>query len=480
MQTFGIYAQGDSDMSITNLDVDWDAGGKGAAIYSASTGEVEVLDATIDGNILKGIEALSSAGSGFELRRSKISTAGPAIVNGGSGGYFHAFDVLARSTAQPEGIGVVMLGNGSAFTANHMTIVGSGGQFRFGVLASASSGVINAELSNTIIASTGANFQLGIYGEESGAAPFAGVVTVNSIVPSAFGDNVVIGAAGVLPTSVPRFVGPSDFRLKPNQVAIDASVGAESDTVDANGAGRPVDGDDSGSAVSDLGAFEYQRRAPETDVLGPSTLAPSQEGEFDARGTFDADGDDMTYEWDFGDGSPVDTSGLVVHHSYSPGKFILKFTALDESGESDTTTLEVTVPTPVVPGGIFVGPPAIADTTPPNVTIGKVKPNKKGTAFSTTLTCPASETRCTITVSYTAKTGKTGKAKKFAKDVSVTLAGGKSATVTLKINSAGLKLIENKGVIKGTVIINATDASNNAKTQPLKYSAKAGKTGSAK
>ncbi|MGH2958694.1 MAG: hypothetical protein ACRDKE_03755, partial [Solirubrobacterales bacterium] len=144
------------------------------------------------------------------------------------------------------------------------------------------------------------------------------------------------------------------------------------------------------------------------------------------------------------------------------------------------TTIEVNVPGPPVVNPPVIIPDVPKDTTAPDVSIGKVKPNKKGTSFSTKVTCPASETTCKFTLSYTAKTGKTGKAKRMANDVTVTVAGGKSAAITLKLNKTALKLIKSKGKIKGTIALLTTDASNNAKTRTVLYSAKQGKTGSAK
>jgi PKD repeat protein len=271
----------------------------------------------------------------------------------------------------------------------------------------------------------------------------------------------------------PEFVDAAngDFRLRGGQLAIDAAAGTDLDH-DANGAPTPVDGDGNGTDVADLGAFEYQRAAPKVVVAGSNSLSPGVVGSFTATAS-DADGDAMTYAWDFGDGSPVDTSGLVVHHAYAAGRFILKFTATDAAGVSGVATTTIDVPAPPV-----TAPPR--DTTPPNVTVGKFTANKKGTGFSTKVSCPATESKCAIKLSFTAKTGKSGKFKKYANDVSVSVPGGKSATVNVKLNSAALGVIKQKGKVAVKVVLLATDGDSNSTTRTLSYTAKKGKTGSAK
>jgi hypothetical protein len=344
--------------------------------------------------------------------------------------------------------------------------------------ASGAGGTLNAIIANSIFMTPTDATSFSAY-EYSTNGGTAALTLSKSIATSLLGpvdtfDPIVPG------TGEPKYVSPADndFRLRGNQAAIDKSPLLDSDPIDANGEARMVDGDGNGVELSDLGAFEYQRRAPDAYLTGPVKLTSGQSGEFDARGTIDADGDDMTYAWDFGDGSPVDTSGPVANHSYSPGKFILKLTVTDEAGLTDESTLSVDVVAPINPP--VLQPELPRDVTGPVVTVGKIKPNKKGTTLNTKVTCPTTETKCTITLSYTARTGKTGKAKKYAKDVTVQLVGGKSATVTLKLNSATLKVIKNKGNIKGSLIIQATDSSSNSTTKTVKYTAKQGKTGSAK
>lgn len=212
-------------------------------------------------------------------------------------------------------------------------------------------------------------------------------------------------------------------------------------------------------------------------VLKPAFFGPRQHfGEFDANGTADPDGEDFTYAWDFGDGSAPVTSSLKVHHAYAAGHFQLSFTATDEAGVSATSTIGIEVMNTYVP------PPVnTADTTAPTFTLGNFALNKKGTALTTKATCPPTEKSCAFVfeVAAAGKAGSVGKAK-YSKRVSVTVLGGESRSVVLKLNKAALKLLKKTGKLKTAVVVRVTDAAGNAATRTVRYSAKQGKTGSAK
>lgn len=81
---------------------------------------------------------------------------------------------------------------------------------------------------------------------------------------------------------------------------------------------------------------------PPTTVVGAPVLC-------EAIAT-DGDGDDLLYDWDFGDGTvEEDGSALVVHSWLFPGIFTVTVTVKDGNGGSDTDTATVTVlPVPVL------------------------------------------------------------------------------------------------------------------------------------
>ena len=76
--------------------------------------------------------------------------------------------------------------------------------------------------------------------------------------------------------SDPLLANPSNsnFELTGGSPAIDAGTNAHSAQTDVTGANRPVDGDSNGSAVTDIGAFEYSNGAPPTPTPTP-TQPPS-------------------------------------------------------------------------------------------------------------------------------------------------------------------------------------------------------------
>jgi pectate lyase len=63
---------------------------------------------------------------------------------------------------------------------------------------------------------------------------------------------------------------------------------------------------------------------------------------FDGRASVDADGDPLTYEWTFGDGTPA--AGAIVAHAYTaPGTYTVTLTVSDgEASASATTSVTVT------------------------------------------------------------------------------------------------------------------------------------------
>ena len=74
-------------------------------------------------------------------------------------------------------------------------------------------------------------------------------------------------------------------------------------------------------------------------VTGTAPLAVN----FSSNGTYDPDGTIVSYDWDFGDGTPHATTANTSHQYTTPGTFTASLVAFDNGGLSSATTLSITV-----------------------------------------------------------------------------------------------------------------------------------------
>ena len=79
---------------------------------------------------------------------------------------------------------------------------------------------------------------------------------------------------------------------------------------------------------------------------------------FDGSGSRDLDGDNLVYEWDFGDGESAE--GKVVRHTYAKGgEYLAKLTASDDTDSkcNKSTAIKKVVlnRAPVADAGIYIG-----------------------------------------------------------------------------------------------------------------------------
>ena len=141
----------------------------------------------------------------------------------------------------------------------------------------------------------------------------------------------------------PRFIDAAhlDYRLRHDSPLIDAGrptafLGEENP--DLAGHDRVRDSDGNGSAIRDIGAYEYQRLAP-TAAFGvsPQQALLGEPTAFDASASVDPDGDPLELNWDFGDGGTA--SGPNAAHTFgAPGSFPVKLTVVDPTGLSAEAT----------------------------------------------------------------------------------------------------------------------------------------------
>ncbi len=104
------------------------------------------------------------------------------------------------------------------------------------------------------------------------------------------------------------------------------------------------------------------RIGPTPSFTAPASSVSGQVVSFDGRGSYDISAPITTYEWNYGDGSPIDTtSGASAKHVYlDPGVYQVSLTVSDGAGSADasTQTSSITV------SGAAIGPPTASIAAP--------------------------------------------------------------------------------------------------------------------
>ena len=82
-----------------------------------------------------------------------------------------------------------------------------------------------------------------------------------------------------------------------------------------------------------------------------AVISITQEGltiTYDATGSTDADGDDLTYTWDFGDESDTSTEATGTYTYAASGPYTVTLTANDGTDDSEAATEDLTITNPPV------------------------------------------------------------------------------------------------------------------------------------
>jgi len=97
-------------------------------------------------------------------------------------------------------------------------------------------------------------------------------------------------------------------------------------------------------------------------VIDPAAGIAPLAVQVDASASFDPDGDTMTYQWDFDDGTFL--SGMIATHSYATaGEYTIKLTVTDAEGQVATARQTVTVSTGgEAPVASFIASPSSGGT----------------------------------------------------------------------------------------------------------------------
>jgi len=253
---------------------------------------------------------------------------------------------------------------------------------------------------------------------------------------------------------------------------IDTGSDRGGDVTDFEGLPRVVDGDGDGVAHRDIGAWEYQRRAPEA-VLKDQHVATGTTVEFDGSHSDDPDDGDfghLTYAWQIDGVADPQISGTITTAFDTPGAHAVSLTVTDPAGLSDTATATVTAdgpapPTPgpaPLPGGTLeprhvtpihvtpIKPPvAPAKKTPSSAVLLDRHVGRAGT-LRVRVTCGTTVTNCRGRVQLRVGTGK--RAVVIGRSHEYALFAGRSKTVAVKLNAVGRRLLRAhraKGVVVG-------------------------------
>jgi len=197
----------------------------------------------------------------------------------------------------------------------------------------------------------------------------------NTIVPSGTTNacNSIVGGAfvpnGIWPVDYDNTYLFSDFtcgaifRLKPDgaggfiRTEFDTGLGVEAPvamTFGPHGATQALYYVAyNGGEVHRIAFTGTANRAPTAvAVANPTSGAAPLDVSFDGTGSTDPDGDPLTYEWDFGDGSPLGSGATTTHRYTAVGTFTATLRVRDNRGGEGTDTVRIdpgnTPPSPTI------------------------------------------------------------------------------------------------------------------------------------
>jgi cytochrome c5 len=455
----------------------------------------------LDNVTLTGDNAVVANSGNVTVNKSSLTGHRVYVVNGAGSATINNSVVKSTpgSTGTPMGLQNVSNGaNVTTLTTNHVTVIGPGaGQ---GLVTTQTSACANGSATTTLNSSTVSGFpqdsiqdapscaNVGGSGATTCPAAVANSANVQLNYSHAENGNFSIsdGCRGLdnFASGTPGFVSATDLRPRQPSPLIDkgtttADSGGETDF---RGAPRVVDGDGTGGARRDMGAYEYQRSAPTVSVGATPASGPvSTAFAFNANAA-DADGESLTYIWTFDDGSFSTASSLSKTFG-SLGTHSAEVQVIDPSSLSAkaTTTVNVTNPQPTAtPTPTVV--PTPKDTTAPKVTVkgGTLTVDKKGNV-ALTIGCPATETApCQIGLAASSKKKiafKKGKPKKIQKlgTGKGSVPNGKSAVVNLKLSKAAFAYLKKKKKLPARFSVTAKDAAGNTNSVTVNITLKAPK-----
>lgn len=313
-------------------------GGTGVEVTNDDT-QSAIRDSTIRSWV--GVTTRASATT--TISRTRVISQRSALQSTGTGTTTVENSTLRRYVNQHD---CTVSGLMGTVIANHVTIVGPG--LGYGVC---SSGYNAYPTTVTLKSSIVTNHQIDLIREVDVAGDATLGASYSSFASSkdfgGGGGGALTLGAGNVTVVTPEFVNPllGGYYLDAPSPLMDKGDPTEVYALDLEGNPRVIDG------RADMGAYEYQHRAPVAAAVVPATANVGESVEVTGSGSKDLDpGDELTYAWDFGDGATA--TGFKATHAWAAaGTRTVTLRVTDPTGLETTVAKQIAIVGPPVDGG---------------------------------------------------------------------------------------------------------------------------------
>jgi hypothetical protein len=343
----GIVLSGDADLDHATVTLDV-SGSVQAIGVLLQNGDTSVVDSTVSSRI--GVETTN----GGTIDRVRITAKAEGIEVDNDVPVLIR-NCLIRLLASQQGQTAIGVLNASAVTVNNCTLIGNGNSQSVGIVVSSFSNYSSdVDVANALIKGFGSALQ------RSATNGLQSTISIrySDYDPSnllAAGPGATNEGAGNGFHADPGFVDEAggDYRLRFDSPLVEAGdVQSLFGTGDLDGKQRNADGDGAGGAVPDIGAFEYQRYAPELKIQGPSSGQPGDVLDWNGSAIDSDPGEtpQLAYGWKV-DGGPLEPGTALQHTFTTNGTHHVVLVVTDPAGVEQTLDLPVQIGAPAGGGG---------------------------------------------------------------------------------------------------------------------------------